>query len=396
MSADDDSRLAGNILLFCRTLRAAGVPIGPAQVLEALQAVVAVGVHRRDDLRCALRAVLINDPSQFRLFEQAFHIYFRNPRLLERMIALLLPSIERPDSHSGSAMRRLAEALSVPGERRPETDTQIEVDRSNTYSARELLRQKDFEDLSLAEQQEARELLLADIRLFAEIATRRFRAHPYGRRIDLRRSMQLMIRHDGQLLELARKRRRRRPPVLVLLCDISGSMSHYSRMFLQFAHALSSRAQNVHTFVFGTRLTNVTRRLRNRDVDTALARVADDVVDWDGGTRIAACLERFNREWARRVLAQNAIVVLLSDGLERDTQSDLDFQMRRLHHSCRSLIWLNPMLRYDGFEVRAFGIRTMLPHVDHFLPAHSVGSLSSLVELLSHYRDGTTQVSRAA
>lgn len=387
---DSDSRLVGNILKFCRTLRAAGIPVGPTQVLEALRAVTLVGITRRDDVCRALRAALVTDPSQFRLFEQAFHIYFRNPRLLERLIALLLPSVERSAAGGESALRRLGEALFAPRAGDEDGDVAIEIDHAGSYSAAELLRTKDFEEMSLAEQREARELMLAELEPFGRVATRRFRPHARGHRYDLRRSMQLMIRNDGQLLNLARKRRRRRPPVVVLICDISGSMSQYSRMFLHFAHALTSGARPVHSFVFGTRLTNVSRRLADRDPDQALAAVAADVRDWDGGTRIAECLKSFNVEWARRVLAQNAVVVLLSDGLERDTGADLDFQIRRLHRASKTLIWLNPMLRYSRFEARAFGIRTMLPHVDRFLPAHNVQSLTALGRLLheSGHADG--------
>jgi uncharacterized protein with von Willebrand factor type A (vWA) domain len=199
--------------------------------------------------------------------------------------------------------------------------------------------------------------------------------------------MRLALRNNGELIELARKRRLRRPPPLVLICDISGSMSRYSRAFLIFAHLMSSRHRGVHTFVFGTRLTNITRRLADKDIDRSLAAISDDVKDWDGGTRIAECLERFNVDWSRRVLAQNAVVVLLSDGLERDSKADLDFQMQRLHRSSRQLIWMNPMLRYSEFEPKAMGIRTMLPHVDTFLPAHNIASFAHLSRLLQQDRN---------
>lgn len=383
MSEAEQSRLGENILLFCRTLRAAGVPVGPAQVIDALRAVVEVGVERRDDLRAALRATLLNDPSHLRLFDQTFHVYFRNPRLLERVLGLLLPGGRRQGESAEQTLRRLAEALAEPRKDDDLRITERKLDREGSYSATERLREKDFEGMSLAEQREAARLLRAELPALAETPGRRFRQHPLGRRPDLRRSMQLMIRRDGQLLTLIRKKRRLRTPALVLICDISGSMSRYSRMFLHFAHAMTARPLTVHTFVFGTRLTNVTRRLRVADADEALERVSGDVRDFDGGTRIADCLRHFNRVWGRRVLAGNAVVVLLSDGLERDTESDLEFQIARLHRSCRQLIWLNPMLRYADFEPRAFGIRTLLPHVDLFLPAHNIRSLAELTEILS-------------
>lgn len=383
MVSEQEGRLADNILLFCRTLRHAGLPIGPGRVIEAGSAVLRSGIERRDDFYFALRSVLVSDPAQFRLFDQAFHIYFRNPRLLERMIGLLLPSIERAaeDGKTDAAVRRLLESIS-PGDEVENQEAVVEIDRSASYSRRELLRHKDFEQMSLQEQSEAKQLLREEIGILKDVPTRRFRPHPFGHRYDLRRSMQLMLRNNGQLIELARKKRRLHPPALILICDISGSMSSYSRIFLHFAHALSSHRQSVHNFVFGTRLTNITHRLADKDIDRAMSQVSDDVMDWDGGTRIADCLERFNVDWGRRVLAGRSVVILLSDGLERDSESDLEFQMQRLQRTCDQLIWLNPMLRYDQFEAKAMGIRTMLPYADLFLPAHNLESLAELGRIL--------------
>lgn len=383
MQSDNNSRIAENILLFCRTLRAAGLSIGPGQVIDASSAILKTGIERRSDFYYALRTVLVSDPDQFRLFDQAFHIYFRNPRLLERMMGLLLPVLEQEQTGDSSeeAIRRLLEAMSGPVEQ-DNDDVIIEVDQAGSWSRRELLREKDFEQMSLDELREARQLLRDGVEIFQKAPTRRFRTDRFGRRYDLRKSIQLMLRNNGQLIELARKKRRLRPPTLVLICDISGSMSAYSRMFMHFAHALSSRGQAVHSFVFGTRLTNITHWLANKDVDKALARVAAEVKDWDGGTRIADSLQQFNMDWARRVLAGRSVVILLSDGLERDSESDLAFQTERLRKSTDQLIWLNPMLRYDEFEPIAFGIRTMLPNVDRFLPAHNVRSLIELGQLL--------------
>ena len=383
VTSEHEGRLADNILLFCRTLRHAGLAVGTGQVIEAGSAVLRTGIERRDDFYCALRAVLVSDPAQFRLFDQAFYIYFRNPRLLERMIGLLLPTIERV-AESGDtdvAIRRLMESLEE-NEIIDDSDVVIEIDQSASYSRRELLRHKDFEQMTLQEQSEAKQLLREEIDVLKDVQTRRFRPYPFGNRYDLRRSMQLMLRNNGQLIELAKKKRRLRPPALVLICDISGSMSSYSRIFLHFAHALSSYRQTVHSFVFGTRLTNISHWLMDKDVDRALAQVSDEVQDWDGGTRIADCLERFNVDWGRRVLAGHAVVLLLSDGLERDSESDLEFQMQRLQRTCDQLIWMNPMLRYEHFQAKAMGIRTMLPHVDLFLPAHNLESLAQLGQIL--------------
>jgi uncharacterized protein with von Willebrand factor type A (vWA) domain len=380
----ETSRIADNILLFCRTLRQAGLPVGPGQVIEASQAILKTGIERREDFYYGLRAVLVKDPGQARLFDQAFHVYFRNPRLLERMMGLLLPTIvtEQNDASGDAAVRRLLETFAA--EEEPGGDEiVIEIDRTGSYSRNEVLRDKDFEQMSLEEQAAARALLRKGLDMLPEIPTRRFRPDRRGRRYDLRRSMQLMLRTNGQLVEVARKSRRHRPPSLVLISDISGSMSGYSRMFLQFAHALSARQQRVHSFVFGTRLTNITRWLAERDVDQALARVASEVRDWDGGTRIADCLERFNVDWGRRVLSGQAVVIVLSDGLEKDSRANLETQMQRLRRTADQLIWLNPLLRFDDFEPLASGIRAMLPYVDRFLPAHNINNLLDLGRLLS-------------
>ncbi len=384
VTTDKEGQLAENILLFCRTLRKAGLPIGPGQVIEAGLAVLQSGIERRDDFYFALRSVLVTNPTQFRLFNQAFHIYFRNPRLLERMMGLLLPTLERvgQDANGEEAIRRLLDA--VPGKsEHDDGEVVIEIEQSESWSQREILRQKDFEQMSLQEQNDATRMLREEFKVIRKTPVRRYRPDRHGRRYDMRRSMQLMLRNNGQLIELAKKRRQHRPPTLILICDISGSMSRYSRLFLHFAHALSSHRHTVHSFVFGTRLTNISHLLADKDVDRALAKVSAEVKDWDGGTRIAECLKRFNVDWGRRVLASNSVVLLLSDGLERDTEADLGFQTERLQRTCGQLIWLNPMLRYREFAAKAMGIKAMLPHVDHFLPAHNIASLTQLGQLLS-------------
>jgi hypothetical protein len=237
--------------------------------------------------------------------------------------------------------------------------------------------------MSLQELEDARLLMLRDIPFLRKHVGRRFQAHARGDRIDLRRSIRLMHRHGGGFIPLARKRRIPRSPDLVILADISGSMSVYTRMFLHLAWLLTRREPVVHSFVFGTRLSNISVKLQGTDVDSAMSAVAASVQDWDGGTRIASSIAEFNRDWSRRVLARDSTVLLLSDGLERETDSDLEFQMRRLHRSCSRLIWMNPMLRYSEFEPKALGIRKMLPHVDAFVSAHNVSSLAEVLDCLN-------------
>ena len=386
----DEGHIASNILAFARTLRAAGLPVGPGKVLRAVEAVEAVGLTRRDDFYWALNAVFVNRRDQQELFDQAFHVFWRNPKFIDRMRSMFLPTVtpnlEEEKEEPQPLARRLAEALTegkTPPEESGEQEEKVEFDATFTWSDRELLQQKDFEQMSQAELAEAREALRRLVLPLGEVPTRRFRADPAGRRPDPRRTLRAAVRSGSDVIPLQWRQRRKRPPPLVVLCDISGSMGRYSRMLLHFLHALANDRDRVSVFLFGTRLTNVTRMIQRRDVDEALARVAKAVPDWDGGTRIGHCLATFNRDWARRVLAQGAVVLLITDGLDREGAGGLNEEMERLHRSCRRLIWLNPLLGFEGFAARAGGIRAMLPHVDEFRPVHNLESLEQLAAALS-------------
>jgi hypothetical protein len=386
-----DGRLAENILHFARVLRAAGLPVGPAKVIAALEAVSAVGIEHREDFRTALESVFIERHEQQALFDQAFELYWRNPRLLERMMQLLLPKVysrtPRPEAEA-PLPARLAEALAPPRDPAREAEAQeVTLDAAFTFSPREVLQTRDFETMTAAELAEVK-AMIARLRLpLPERPVRRTVAARHGAKIDLRASLRAMASARGAVVPLAWRERRRRRPPLVVLCDISGSMDRYSRMLLFFLHAITNDRDRVHTFLFGTRLTNITRHLRRRDVDVAIARVAAAVSDWAGGTRIGACLGEFNRRWSRRLLGQGAVVLLISDGLDSDVGEGLSREMERLAKSCRRLIWLNPLLRYDKFEARPAGIRAMLPYVDEFLPVHN---LESLKQLAASFRESHT------
>ena len=213
--------------------------------------------------------------------------------------------------------------------------------------------------------------------------TRRLRPDPLGPHIDLRRTIRTSLRQGGEILGIAHSRQVTRPPPLVVLCDISGSMARYAQILLHFLHAVTNDRERVHIFLFGTRLSNITRQLRHRDPEVAFQMVAQMVPDWSGGTRIGEALEQFNHFWSRRVLGQGAVVLLITDGLDRDGAIGLAENMDRLHRSCTRLIWLNPLLRWAGFEPKSQGIRAMLPHVDEFRPVHNLASLRGLIDLLS-------------
>ena len=381
-------RLAENILHFARVLRRAGLRVGPRQVLDAVQAVEAAGIGTRKDFYWTLHATLVKRHEEHELFDQAFHVFWRNPRLLDKMMSLMLPEIETPPGATEEEKsRRLAEALFGEGASRIEEEPDIEIDRSETFSGEELLRTKDFEQMSVAELAEAKSAISRLRLTFDEARTRRTRPAPRGHMVDMRATLRATLRSGGVIPLQRRDHRRHRPP-LVVLCDISGSMSAYARVFLHFLHALTNDRDRVHVFLFGTRLTNVTRELKHRDVDEALARVAARVEDWDGGTRIGETLHRFNVDWARRVLGQGATVLLVTDGLDRDAGEGVEPEIARLHRSARRLIWLNPLLRYDRFEPRALGVKALLPHVDEFRPVHNLASLAALVEALSNSHIG--------
>ncbi|MEM7252384.1 MAG: VWA domain-containing protein [Pseudomonadota bacterium] len=371
---------------FARTLRAAGLPVGPGKTLDALEAVRALGLYRRDDFYWALHSVFVNRRDQREIFDQAFHVFWRNPRLLDRMMSMILPTMVVPDRGEEQTLsRRLTDAL-MPGAgdnaNEEEQREEIEFDAVLTFSDHEVLQTMDFEQMSTDEVARAK-AAIARMRLpLPQVHTRRFERAANGERIDMRQTLRACIRSGSNTIPFVRKRRRKRPPPFVILCDISGSMSRYSRMLLHFAHAVSAHRTRVHSFVFGTRLTNVTRHLGDLDVDIALDKVSEEVEDWSGGTRIGQCLRDFNHVWSRRVCGQGAVVLLISDGLDRDSASDLGIEMERLHKSCRHLIWLNPLLRYDQFQPKAVGIRAILPHVDDFRPVHNLESLTDLIDAL--------------
>jgi uncharacterized protein with von Willebrand factor type A (vWA) domain len=393
---DGDHRLVENIMHFARVLRAAGLPVGPGKVLDAVNAIRAVGIGERETFYWALHAVFVNRRDQRELFDQAFHIFWRNPRLLERMMRMVLPTFRAPDDErkKSDVSRRVAEAMSNRSDDDPgagddeEREEEIELDAAMTWSAQEVLRSMDFERMSADEVARAKAAIERMRLPLMNVPTRRFRPSPHGRRVDLRATLRASLRNGGASIPLKLKTRRTRPPPLVALCDISGSMSRYSRMLLHFMHTLTNDRDRVHTFLFGTRLTNVTRYLRSRDVDEALDKVSGVVDDWSGGTRIGHCLADFNRLWGRRVLTQGAVVLLITDGLDREAGEGLPAEMERLHKSCRRLIWLNPLLRFDGFAPKSLGVRAILPHVDDFRPVHSLDSLDQLAAALGRDQTG--------
>jgi uncharacterized protein with von Willebrand factor type A (vWA) domain len=381
----DGGKIAANILHFARLLRSAGLAVGPQKVILATEAVMAAGLDNPKTLYWTLHSVFVTRPSERQIFTEAFQLIWRDPAYLQQLLSVMTPNAKGADARPRDPVsRRLADSLflrsnEMPAARRDE----IQLDASGTASDAAGLAEKDFEQMSAAELALARRVI-ADIAVtLAEIRTRRFiPAQGSGERLDMRR----MLRTAGTqgteaMLPLFRKRRMQRPP-LVVLCDISGSMDAYARLFLHFLYALMNARERVHCFLFGTQLTNITRNLRDRDPDAALARVAGQVEDWSGGTRIGESLGQFNRLWARRVLGQNATVLLFTDGLDRAGGEGISAAARRLRASSRKLIWLNPLLRYEQYAPLAAGARELERHVSELRPCHNLSSLAGLAAAL--------------
>lgn len=401
LEAASKGTFAENIIHFGRTLRRAGLPVGPGRVIEAIKAVECVGLERRDDFYWTLHSIFVNRYDQNALFDQAFHIFWKNPDILKKMMNMMLPTtfLDQVDSDTEEISKRLSQALApseAPGNQDDEGREEVEINAELTTSANELLQEKDFEDMSNEEMEQSKKAIRTLRLPIREVKTRRLRPSNSAQKVDMRRTLRASQRTGGATIPLRFKAPVKRHPPLVVLCDISGSMSQYSRMLLHFVHALTNDRDRVHTFVFGTRLTNITRYMRYRDVDEALDAMGEKVEDWSGGTRIGTTIAEFNKHWSRRVLGQGAVVLFISDGLDRDEAEGLGTEMDRLHKSCRQLIWLNPLLRYDGFAPRARGIKAILPHVDIFKTVHNLKSLQDLSDVLSEPHTSDNPMGRFA
>ena len=376
--------LAANLVHFGGLLRRAGLPVGSDAVIASVHALELIGIEDRTQVRAGLRALMVQRHEHQATFDTAFDLFWRDPTAANQAAALAMLDNKPPREQAPApGSRRVAEAMASPQQPRAAEDRPPELDAVMTVSEREQLQTMDFEQMSAAQITNAK----AEIRRLAlpldNRRTRRFRPDASGPRVDLAATLRSSLRQGGEILELSRRRRVVRPPPLVVLCDISGSMARYAQLLLHFLHAVANSRPRVHVFLFGTRLSNITRQLRYRDAEVAFQMVAAAVPDWSGGTRIGESIALFNQVWARRVLGQGAVVLLLTDGLDRDGAAGLEGAMDRLHRSSRRLIWLNPLLRWEGFQPKSQGIRAMLPHVDEFRTVHNLDSLRALVDLLS-------------
>ena len=381
--------LAANIVHFGRALREAGVPLGPGTILDALAAVEAAGFGDREDFYTTLHAVFVKKHDHSLLFDQAFQIFWKRKGLLEKLIAMLSPQAPRArkPQRAEAGATRIADALFKSAADERNAIPSLDLDARFTMSDKEILRSKDFAQMSAAEIAEARKHIKALVMPEDRRRTRRFTPSATRReRIDARKSFRRSLQPGGTI-DLEFRAAIERPPPVVALCDISGSMSEYTRLFLHFLHALGE-TRRVSTFLFGTRLTNVTRAMAARDPDDALARCSALAADWSGGTRIGGAVREFNFRWGRRVLSGGPIVLLISDGWDRGEPELLAREMARLQRSCRRLVWLNPLAGAADYRPIARGMQAALPYVDDLLPIHNLASLEALARGLAAIPEG--------
>lgn len=372
--------LLRNILLFGRMLRELDLDVTPTQIVDLVEALDHIRLRRREDFKHAARTVLVNRRDQLELFDRAFDLFWqaREQGELDRLhLGDLLQRVPQPESEELVP----TDASDADADSERETD-ETRVDEVFTYSAREVLRQKDFSELSAEELEEVKRLIREMGWDLEQRRTRRKIRSAHGKYLDMRRTFRRNLRFGGEPLRLAWRRRKQKRRPLVVICDISGSMERYSRILLRFVYAISNGLEDVEAFVFSTRLTRITHHVRHQDIDTALGAITDAVEDWAGGTRIGEALKTFNFEWGRRVLGHGAIVLIISDGWDRGDTDLLEREMRRLQLSCHRLIWLNPLLGSVNYEPLTRGIQTALPFIDDFLPVHNLASLEQLGSLL--------------
>jgi len=388
----DFSHLPENVVLFARLLRRAGMTIGTGQILDLIRALDLIDFGNRVDVYHTARVILVGRREDLPIFDTLFELFWnaRTAEILEQRASELLPSvgsfypIEDCIPDQGNVDESTPQTVQIvyqeAGGDGDEADEDLEPQTKVmlAYSSDEILRHKDFENYTSDELQRARQLMREMRWKIAQRRTRRFEAHQLGRRLDLRRTIRRNLRNGGEVFELAHRRLRTRPRPLVLICDISGSMDHYSRTLLQFLHTVEHGLDRVEAFVFATRLTRVTRQLRTRDPGVALTEVSKAVQDWSGGTRIGEAIRTFNYAWSKRVLGRGAIVMIISDGWDRGDIATLRTEMERLQRNCYRLIWLNPLLGLPSYQPLTQGIQAALPFVDDFMPVHNLDSLQAL------------------
>ncbi len=378
--------LLHNLLLFGRLLRGLGLDVNPGRMIDLVQALSYIELGHKPDFYHATRTFLVHRRDDIPLFDQAFEAFWRRP--IDGGMLLDLPGQSgQRRAHRPSITTpplRPPPAASTTGENNSSSNDQPPIVQvTMTYSAREVLRHKDFSELTGEELDAIKQLMTALVWQLGERRTRR-KQPGRGQLLDLRRSLRHNLRYGGEVLEWLYREPKSKPRPLIIIADISGSMERYTRLLLHFIYSVTlGLDQPVESFVFSTRLTRITRQLRGHDVDRALREVSAAVPDWSGGTRIGDALKTFNFDWGRRVLGHGAVVLIISDGWDRGDADLLRTEMARLQRSCHRLIWLNPLLGSPQYEPLTRGMQTALPYIDDFLPVHNLASLEDLARRLS-------------
>jgi uncharacterized protein with von Willebrand factor type A (vWA) domain len=383
----ESGHLLHNLILFGRLLRGLGLDVNPGRMIDLVHALNFIEVGRKVDFYHAVRSLLVHRREDIPLFDEAFEAFWRKPadgwttldlslmgeRKRQRRPLFMTPPLRQPPA-----------STSAEEGDQPQADQPPIIQVTLTYSAREVLRHKDFATLTGEELDEIKQLIAALVWQLGERRTRR-KQPGHGLSLDLRRTLrQNMMRYGGEVIEWAYRESQVKPRPLVIIADISGSMERYTRLLLHFIFSLTAGLdQPVESFVFSTHLTCITRQLHKRDVDQALHEVTRAVSDWSGGTRIGEALKAFNFDWGRRVLGHGAVALLISDGWDRGDVDLLRMEMARLQRSCYRLIWLNPLLGSPEYEPLTRGMQAALPYVDDFLPVHNLASLEDLARRLS-------------
>ncbi len=375
MPSAPDAFLADNAVLFGRLLRRTGLAVDPGQTRQFLRAMLLLGLDRKGDIKAAGRDVFAQRREERATYDTAFELFWRR-RIEGASIGRQLPKLKQGERRETGVDLSGADS----GSDALESVTPVTAKRP---SAREELRSADFALLTPAEARDAQAMLAALRPRLARRRSRRSSVAARGHRPAARRMLRRTLGSGGETLEWRWLRRTTRPRPIVLICDISGSMERYSRFMLRFAHALQRSGAPVEVFVFGTRLTRITRQLRIRSPDVALRRVAERVVDWSGGTRIGESLHVLNRTWVRRTIRSGAVVLIVSDGWERGDPEQLAREMATLRRSCHKLLWLDPLASRPGFEPATVGLRAALPHIDELVPCGTIRSLELLAERIA-------------
>ena len=375
-----NNNLLHNLILFGRLLRALGMDINPGRMIDLVQALEHVNLARRSDFFYTARSLLVHDRDDLPLFEQAFELFWRVPRektLFDELFKFRPESGQQKPLVTAPPLQEPEPSSNGAGEDDDDEMQQV-IEVTHTYSTREVLRRKDFGELSQEEVQAVKQFMAQMVWQLGLRRTRRQRPGR-GQQLDLRRSLRRNLRYGGELIEWPSRQAKYKPRPLIVIADISGSMERYTRLLLHFIYSLAKGLeQQVEAFVFSTHLTRITRQLRNKEIDRALEEVSREVTDWSGGTRIGAALKSFNFEWGRRVLGRGAVVLLISDGWDRGDPDLLRLEIGRLQRSCHRLIWLNPLLGSAEYEPLTRGMQASLPYIDDFLPIHNLASLEDL------------------